>query len=230
LYNEIKEIFTKFGVNKLIKNLKRFERWTFEDVEETFGTKRIKNHPVLTKWLEAPFEGDDYVQNRLEVLKNRLIDNVESWNEEELKYQFLGLLMDLVGMDNEKYKAFLGRKLSIPYNGEILSGNVDFVIATGKVEPKHPFFFIHEYKQEKKKDNDPLGQLLVGMVTAQFRNNDNRPIYGSYIVGRLWFFVILTGQEYSVSLAYDATQGDLLNIYAILKQANLYILEYFKGK
>jgi hypothetical protein len=27
-------------------------------------------------------------------------------------------------------KAFLGRKLSDPFNGEILSGNVDFVIAT----------------------------------------------------------------------------------------------------
>ncbi|PWK29475.1 hypothetical protein LV89_00315 [Arcicella aurantiaca] len=210
--------------------MKPFERWTFEDVEETFDMKRIKNHPVLTDWLNAQFEGDDYVTNRLEVLKNRLIDNVESWNEEELKYQFLGLLMDLVGMDNEKYKAFLGRKLSANVNGEILSGNVDFVIATGKVEPKHPFFFIHEYKQEKKKDNDPLGQLLVAMVAAQIRNNDNRPIYGSYIVGRLWFFVCLIEKEYSVSLAYDATQDDLSNIYAILKQANRYILEYFKGK
>jgi hypothetical protein len=210
--------------------MKPFERWTFEDVEETFDVKRIKNHPVLTKWLEAPFEGDDYVQKRLEVLKNRLIDNVEAWNEEELKYQFLGLLMDLVGLDSDKYKAFLGRKLSAVYNGEVLAGNVDFVIATGKVEPKHPFFFLHEYKQEKKKDNDPLGQVLVAMVTAQIRNQEDRPILGSFIVGRFWFFVVLIGKEYSVSLAYDATQDDLLNIYAILKQANAYILEYFESK
>jgi hypothetical protein len=31
--------------------------------------KRIRNHPVLIKWLETPIEGDDYVQKRLEVLK-----------------------------------------------------------------------------------------------------------------------------------------------------------------
>jgi hypothetical protein len=209
--------------------MKSFESWTFEDVEDTFGVVRIKNHKTLLNWLEAPFDGDDYVQKRLEVLKNRLIDNVEAWNEEELKYQFLGLLMDLVEIDNSKYKAFLGRKLSAVYKNEVISGNVDFVIATGKVEPKHPFFFIHEYKQEKKKDNDPLGQLLVAMVTAQIRNNDDRPILGSYIVGRLWFFVILDKNEYSVSLAYDATQADILNIFAILKRAKAYIAEYFEG-
>jgi hypothetical protein len=208
--------------------MKSFENWTFEDVEDTFEVVRIRNHKTLTNWLEAPFDGDDYIQKRLEVLKNRLIDNVEAWNEEELKYQFLGLLMDLVEIDNSKYKAFLGRKLSAVYKNEVIAGNVDFVIATGKVEPKHPFFFIHEYKQEKKKDNDPLGQLLVAMVTAQIRNNDNRPILGSYIVGRLWFFVILDKNEYSVSLAYDATQADILNIFAILKRAKAYIAEYFE--
>ena len=209
--------------------MKSFENWTFEDVEDTFEIVRIKNHETLTNWLEAPFDGDDSIQKRLEVLKNRLIDNVEAWNEEELKYQFLGLLMDLVQIDTNKYKAFLGRKLSAVYKNETISGNVDFVIATGKVEPKHPFFFIHEYKQEKKKDNDPLGQLLVAMVTAQIRNNDNRPILGSYIVGRFWFFVILDKSEYSVSLAYDATQADILNIFAILRRAKAYIAEYFEG-
>ena len=209
--------------------MKSFENWTFEDVEDTFGVIRIKNHKTLTNWLEAPFDGDDFIQKRLEVLKNRLIDNVEAWNEEELKYQFLGLLMDLVEIDTNKYKAFLGRKLSAVYKNETISGNVDFVIATGKVEPKHPFFFIHEYKQEKKKDNDPLGQLLVAMVTAQIRNNDDRPILGSYIVGRFWFFVILDKNEYSVSLAYDATQDDIWNIFAILRRAKAYIAEYFAG-
>lgn len=136
--------------------MKLFKSWTFEDVEDTFGVERIKNHKTLTTWLEAPFDGDDYIQKRLEVLRNKLIDNVEAWNEEELKYQFLVLLMDLVEIDNNKYKAFLGRKLSAVYNHETISGNVDFVIATGKVESKHPFFFIHErntarYKQKKRK-------------------------------------------------------------------------------
>jgi hypothetical protein len=38
------------------------------------------------------------------------------------------------------------------------------------------------------------------------------PLYGCYVVGRNWFFLVLNGKEYDVSLAYDATQDDLFDI------------------
>ena len=48
----------------------------------------------------------------------------------------------------------------------------------GKVLPKIPYFCLHEYKQENRRDNDSLGQLLIGMVAAQAKNADDLPIYG----------------------------------------------------
>ncbi|EDN70114.1 hypothetical protein BGP_2120 [Beggiatoa sp. PS] len=60
---------------------------------------------------------------------------------------------------------------------------------------------------------DPLGQLLIAMVAAQKLNNDLKPIYGCYVMGRLWFFVVLEGLDYSTSLAYDATKNDIKEIF-----------------
>lgn len=56
------------------------------------------------------------------------------------------------------------------------------------------------------------------MVAAQHLNNDGKPIYGAYVVGRHWFFLALHGHEYALSLAHDATkEHDLLHIFRMLK-------------
>ena len=72
--------------------------------------------------------------------------------------------------------------------------------------PEQPYFFLHEHKKEADSSGDPLGQLLISMLAAQLLNQKEHPLYGSYIIGRLWFFVLLHQDEYAVSLAYDATQ------------------------
>jgi hypothetical protein len=68
------------------------------------------------------------------------------------------------------------------------------------------------------------------MVDAQMMNEASplevgwKPLYGCYNIGRIWFFVILAGKEYSVSRAYDATQtDDLADMVAILKKVKVYI-------
>jgi len=99
-----------------------------------------------------------------------------------------------------------------------LSGVVDFFVATGKRYPKHPYFFIHEFKKEHESSGDPLGLLLIAMVAAQKLNNNLKPIYGCYVMGRLWFFVVLEGLDYSTSLAYDATKNDIKEIFSFLKK------------
>ena len=92
------------------------------------------------------------------------------------------------------------------------SGRVEWMVCTGKQRPRKPFFFLQEYKPEKVANNDPLGQLLIAMVDAQFRNSSpDLPLYGCYNIGRMWFFVFLEGKEYGVSRAYDATQEDDLS-------------------
>ena len=80
---------------------------------------------------------------------------------------------------------------------------------------------MHEYKPEKRRDNDPLGQLLIAMVAAQKVNQDNQPIYGIYVNGRNWFIVLLEGSEYAVSNPYVITTDDIFSLFALLL--------YFKG-
>ncbi len=105
-----------------------------------------------------------------------------------------------------------------------LSGTVDMVVASGFQKPKKPFFCIHEYKQELKKDSsDPLGQLLSEMIVSQKINNNGQVIYGSYVIGRSWYFIILEGNEYTVSDTYVATQDDIYTIFKILREVKKYI-------
>jgi len=54
------------------------------------------------------------------------------------------------------------------------------------------------------------------MIAAQKLNHNSYPLYGAYIIGRFWFFVILDGSDYAVSLAYDATKDEIKDIFGIL--------------
>ncbi len=116
---------------------------------------------------------------------------------------FIGPLLHLVGYQHEKYRPFIGRTLSVKIGEVMLSGIVDFMLATGQQHPKQPYFCLHEYKKVRGRSNDPLGQLLIAMVCAQAKNvNPQHPIYGLFIEGRFWYFVVLLGKEYAISESY----------------------------
>ena len=66
-----------------------------------------------------------------------------------------------IEVSEKKVKPFLDRMLSFSFENETYKGEVDFIIAMGRQFPRNPYFFIHEYKQETKKDCDPLGQLFT---------------------------------------------------------------------
>ncbi|MEM6299212.1 MAG: hypothetical protein AAF740_11055, partial [Bacteroidota bacterium] len=96
----------------------------------------------------------------------------------------------------------------------------------GRQKPIKPYFFIHEYKQERKGTADPKGQLLAELLAAQENNTHQFPMYGCYVVGRNWFFMILNGKEYAVSDAFISSQKDIYQIIAILRQIKIYIEEW----
>ena len=97
-------------------------------------------------------------------------------------------------------------------------GKVDWMLAEGIQDPRQPYFFLHEYKKEVEASGDPLGQLLIAMVGAQQQNMEAFPLYGCYVLGRNWFFVILEGQQYVTSNAFNATQDDIFRIYSVMKE------------
>ncbi|MEM7532413.1 MAG: hypothetical protein AAF639_09560 [Chloroflexota bacterium] len=197
--------------------MKPFSKWKIYEVEKEFQVKQQAEYTLLDEWIEGgdePF--DDAAQNTLQDLQKRLIKHVYSWNEQELKVQFIGPLLNSVDFDQEQYHPFFEREIAASYKNEKLAGEVDFVVASGLRIPEQPYFFIHEHKKEANSDGDPLGQVMIAMVVAQMLNQGEHPIYGAYIVGRYWNFVILNGKEYAVSPGYDATKDELNDIYHIL--------------
>ena len=72
-------------------------------------------------------------------------------------------------------------------------------------------------KKEKGADNDPLGQLLIAMLTASELNNNTQPLYGAYVAGRNWFFLTLKDNTYCISNEYVATRDDIYDIFKIIK-------------
>jgi hypothetical protein len=47
------------------------------------------------------------------------------------------------------------------------------------------------------------------MVAAQRQNETSHTLYGCYVSGRNWFFVVLQENNYSVSDAYSAANKDV---------------------
>lgn len=203
--------------------MKPFSQWTIEEVEETFGVKQESDNPNAQQWLQSPVIIAEHEQAQLEALRVKLIEHVYDWNEQELIVYFIGPLLTLVDFEGETYHPFFSREIVATYDDERLAGVVDFVVAAGQRSPKHPYFFIHEYKKEFDSSNDPLGQLLIAMVAAQLLNQDDRPIYGAYVIGRYWHFVFLAGKGYTVNPGYNAARAEIFDIFRALRNTRLRI-------
>jgi len=204
--------------------MKSFSKWTIAEVEKEFQVKQQSDYRLLETWLELA-DVTPSSTDALKYLQARLIKHVYDWNEQELKIRFIGPLLDLVDFDQADYQPFFERIISAPYKNEKLSGDVDCIIANGLRVPEQPYFFIHEHKKDADSSGDPLGQVMIAMIAAQILNEADSPIYGAYVVGRFWHFVVLNGQEYAVSLAYDATKDEIKDIYCILKKVKTIIDE-----
>ncbi len=211
--------------------MKLFERWKYEEIELTFGTERVKNLAVLDHWLEADVPADDFERRVLMKYHDQLVRKVDAWNEDELKFFFISHIITLVDFSKPKvYSSFSQRTLAAKrkdiHNNEVdLRGRVEFFVALGEQIPRQPFFFIHEYKPlNKTTPSDPLGQLLIAMIATQTLNTVERPLFGVYIIGSLWWFVVLEGNKYAVSEPYNAfKEDDFFKVFSILKTCKGYI-------
>jgi len=210
-----------------MKTYKTFEEWETFDVEQFFGLKEVPEHPILKDWLDAKPDFTKEEKERLNYLRTLLTEEVRDWNEEELKIQFIAHLLDLANYREANLKTFFERPLELDLSKielkktlEIakVSGKVDCLITPKARKPQSPYFCLHEYKRENSKSTDPLGQLLIAMVAAQQSNQNDKTVYGCYVSGRQWFFVILKDLEYSVSLSFDATKENVDEILSILRK------------
>jgi len=197
--------------------MKTFENWTIGELYHSFGLEQVEEMPLLHAWLSTEVPYSETEKEQLTKLKKKLQQNASMWNEDELKFFFISPFIAIVDLSSSYYKAFTQRVISTKLNDIKLSGVVDFVLAKGIDVPEKPYFFLHEYKQERKGSNDPLGQLLAEMLATQTLNADNEPVYGCYIMGRFWFFVILDATKYAVSNAYNASDDDIFQLISIIR-------------
>ncbi|MDX2303897.1 MAG: hypothetical protein NW226_13910 [Microscillaceae bacterium] len=211
--------------------MKPFEKWKTEEVELTFGIDFLQEMDGMQAWLahQNPLKPEE--EARMEVLRKKMQLFSNFWNEEDVKVFFVMPIIEIVDFYHfGKYRAFMEATFQatltdVQNNPCTLRGRVEMVVATGKQDPQIPFFFLNEYKAQRKVITDPQGQLLIAMLAAQAKNNGlNLPIYGMYNIGQLWFFLILVGKEYTVSKAFDATDAiDLKQIINLLQYVKAHI-------
>lgn len=188
-----------------------------DKLEAAFGLRQVRQCALLDSWLATAYEPSEFEQTYLLKLQETLILGVDSWNEAELENKFISPLIVFVGFDNERFAYFLERDLRGIVGDYELMGRVDGMIASGFRNPHQPYFCLSEYKKHLDPAGDPAAQALAAMLVAQELNEQRLPIYGTYIIGRNWFFMTLSGREYCISQNYSATKDELFDIFRIMQ-------------
>jgi hypothetical protein len=194
-----------------------FKDWTLTTLEDAFGLKQIWNSDLLQQWENYKTEITEIEKNSLLYIQKALILGGRAWNEVELENKFISPLIVTARIDDEKIGYFLERPLSGIVGEYELSGTVDGMIATGFREPKLPYFCLHEYKRSLENQGTPDAQVLVAMLVTREQNQNKLPIYGLFVVGLDWYFVVLTGNEYCISKTYHADDDEIFTIFKMVK-------------
>ena len=166
----------------------------------------------------------DWVQKGTSILENlseemlakiepRLSSEIDGWLEEELKMKLLALIFMLSDLDvAQKIGVFFERQIAAQIGEFHIHVIPDCMIASvyGFTIPKTPYFFMQEFKKSKGDQQDPEGQVLAAMIAAQHLNKNGKPLYGSYVIGRDWYFTVLQDKNYARSEALRLTQPEEL--------------------
>jgi len=206
-----------------------FRQCTRATLEKWFGLRRTWSNQVLDSWLQSELSLSGQEEDILKMFREELILGYDSFSEQELSMAFIGPVFTLAHfMEPYRFKLFAGRKIeaTVPtVDGEIkLHGEPDGIIATGYWEPEVPLFAFSEYKKTLDPEGDPAGQALAAMLVGQVLNQDDRPLYGCYVVGHYWHFMVLDGREYIISRGYSALAQEIFDIFRILKALKQIVL------
>ena len=201
-----------------------FRDWNIDKIDDVFGTKEVRRLPILEELLAFEYQADDYETRYLSRLsENYLTLGGNSWNEVELENKLISPVIVFSGIESERFAYFLEREMTAEIGEYELVGKVDGMIATGLRSPKIPYFCLYEYKRQTDPNGDPLGQALIAMLVAQKLNNNQKPIFGGYIIGRNWYFMALVDNEYAISKDFSCVDDGMFDIFRILKSLRVQI-------
>lgn len=207
-----------------------FRHCTATFLDRTFGLRKVFASQILDQWLQAEIVLSAKEKDILENFQELLILNSDAWNEQELALHFIGPILGLAHFTEPyRFNLFAERQIGTVISsaqGEIeLSGEPDGIIATGYREPEVPLFAFTEYKRQVDPNGDPVGQTLAAMLVGQAMNQTHQPLYGAYVIGSDWRFMVLEGNHYAISRDYSALSDEIFTILRILKALKLIILD-----
>lgn len=207
-----------------------FRQCSLSDMDDVFGLRKTFSSPTLDRWLQARPTLSEDEKIVLTSFQKLLLLNSDAWNEQELALHFIGPVFGLAYFTEPyRFNFFAERKIGaiVPtVEGEVeLSGEPDGIIATGYRNPKIPMFAFTEYKRELNPDGDPVGQTLAAMLVGQVLNKQPNPIYGCYVVGHNWRFLLLKDKHYTMSRDFSASTDEIFDIFRILKTLKMIIME-----
>lgn len=204
-----------------------FSDWDKEELEMTFGLTRLYRSPLIDQWFEiaATHTRNAIEQEILTSLRQTLFENSDAWNEAELTEYFIGPLLAFVNFNTTEFKIFSERSMAGIVGDYELYGEPDAVIAKGRYSPQVPYFCLHEYKKANEPKGDPAAQALVAMLVAREASQRRHPIYGVYVVGEFWHFMVLQNDEYCISKSFAADDEEIFDIFGILKALKAILIE-----
>ena len=207
-----------------------FRQCTATLLDRLFDLRQTFASPTLDGWLQAELDLSATEKMILANYQSLLTINRDAWNEQELALHFIGPILGLVHFTEPyRFNLFAERRISACVGsptGEVeLSGEPDGLIATGYREPEAPFFAFTEYKRQLDPNGDPAGQTLAAMLVAQVLNQHQQAIYGAYVVGSDWRFMVLEGRHYTISRDYSAVTDELFAIFRILKALKAIVMQ-----
>lgn len=202
--------------------------WTVGLLTKTFKlSKVLENDPSLNEWLTVKNNLNASEKAALERIRLPLLKNFNNWNEETLKMKFIALLLDLVNYDSiGNFQTLFDAEVRGFVDKIELKCIADFTVAkTIEDLIESPYFYFHEYKRKKNKADDPIAQVLIPSLIAQEINKDQKPIYGCYVIGEMWYFMLVNGREYAIDKGLNALKSDELEtIYLILQKVKSIII------
>ena len=209
---------------------KRIKQYSEAQLIDIFKLTRLvgnQSSALMQSWLDCETTLNQGEQYLFDLIFNDAYQNIDGWHEEDLKMKFICFVLRLGNLvDNDHFHAYFERTLESTIDGHFLKVKTDFMLAKGILDmPQIPYFHFQEYKRQTDPNGNPIAQVLEAMLIAQTLNANNQPIYGAYVIGKFWNFIVLENKTYSLSKTFDCTEhDDLVKIIAVLRKFNQLIM------
>jgi hypothetical protein len=225
LLKEIEELKNKVAklenIEHSTKPIYQYSKIKDSDLDNLVMIEKRFDNSVFDSWLNQENLLEDEEESKL--FFQNIIDRnqrlINDYNEEDLKVNVIIPILNRVefkSFENE-FRDFYELPLRYETDNFIFKGTTDFVVSKGLVKSKKPYFFIQEFKRGEEYGN-PRPQLLAELITGVELNGWSE-MKGAYIIGAIWYFVILykvdkDSYEYFVSNSFDSMNlVQLIDIY-----------------